>query len=144
MKHLETEIVINAPIETVWNVLIDFNAYPNWNPFITSIKGRKVVGKTLQISLKTSKGKEMYFEPRVIKFSENDEFRWRGILGIRGIFDGEHYFILEYLETHQTRLMHGEFFSGILTGIMNNLLKDTQQSFIEMNNALKLRCERLT
>ncbi len=142
MKHLATEIIINAPIETVWDELMDFKSYPEWNPFVISIKGRKMAGKNLQIVLKTLKGKEMHFEPVVIKCKTYDEFRWRGKFGIRGIFDGEHYFVLEALGTHQTVLMHGEFFSGLLVGIMGNLLKDTKESFIQMNKALKARCEQ--
>ena len=141
MKHLETEAIINAPIQQVWEELMNFSAYPEWNPFVISIKGQKVEGKKLQIVLKTKKGKNMNFEPVVIKCKTNDEFRWRGKLGIRGIFDGEHYFALEQIESNQTRFIHGEFFSGILVGLMVGLLKDTQESFEEMNRALKLRCE---
>ena len=141
MKQIETELIINAPSEVVWGALMDFSSYPSWNPFIVSIKGQKQVGKHIQVLIKTKNGKEMGFEPIVLKLDENDEFRWRGKLGIRGIFDGEHYFALEPLSNDQTRFIHGEFFSGILVGIMGNLLKDTKASFEEMNQALKLRCE---
>lgn len=141
MKQIETELIINAPAAVVWGALMDFSSYPSWNPFIVSIKGQKQVGKHIQVLIKTKKGKEMAFEPIVLKLDENDEFRWRGKLGIRGIFDGEHYFALEPLSKDQTRFIHGEFFSGILVGIMGNLLKDTKASFEEMNQALKLRCE---
>ena len=141
MKHLETEIIINAPAHRVWQVLMDFKAYPDWNPFIISIKGLRQKGKNLQVMLRTKKGKEMSFEPVVLVSNQNDEFRWRGKLGIRGIFDGEHYFALEALESAQCRFIHGEFFSGILVGLMGNVLKDTLQSFEEMNKALKNRCE---
>lgn len=30
---------------TVWNVLLDFERHPSWNPFIKSIKGEQIVGK---------------------------------------------------------------------------------------------------
>ncbi len=44
MKSLETDIIINAPIDPVWNILVDFDSYPEWNPFIKSFmeKSRKV------------------------------------------------------------------------------------------------------
>jgi len=144
MKQIETEIIIDAPAYTVWEVLMDFDKYVQWNPFIRSIKGRKMVGKTIQIELITSKGKQMSFEPVVLICKKEDEFRWRGKLGIRGIFDGEHYFALEPLEMGQTRFIHGEFFSGVLVGIMGGLLKDTKKSFEAMNSALKKRCEDMT
>ncbi len=120
---------------------MDFSAYSNWNPFVISIKGQKIEEKKLQVVLKTKKGKHMNFEPIVLKCKKEDEFRWRGKLGIKGIFDGEHYFSLDHVSPEQTILLHGEFFSGILVGLMSSLLKDTKESFEQMNVALKKRCE---
>ena len=39
MKELRREVEIAAPAERVWSVLVDFDAYPDWNPFIRSIQG---------------------------------------------------------------------------------------------------------
>ncbi|KAJ3772782.1 hypothetical protein FB446DRAFT_642900 [Lentinula raphanica] len=33
---VEADILINAPIDVVWNVLLDFPSYPDWNPFVRS------------------------------------------------------------------------------------------------------------
>ncbi len=32
------EITINAPVELVWKILLDFDKYPDWNSFCPSIK----------------------------------------------------------------------------------------------------------
>jgi len=37
--HIATEILIQAPPTRVWQVLTDFGAYPQWNPFIVSLQG---------------------------------------------------------------------------------------------------------
>ena len=39
MKNIQTEILINTDITKVWDVLMNFDSYPKWNPFITSISG---------------------------------------------------------------------------------------------------------
>jgi uncharacterized protein YndB with AHSA1/START domain len=39
MSAITTDILIKAPPERVWAVLMDFAAYPAWNPFIISIEG---------------------------------------------------------------------------------------------------------
>jgi hypothetical protein len=37
-KEIKTEILINATPEKVLSILTIFDNYPNWNPFIKSIK----------------------------------------------------------------------------------------------------------
>src|SRR5690606_9579913 len=108
MKQIETEILIEAAPEKVWEVLTDFEKHPDWNPFIKSIKGEKSVGKKLKVSIKPPDGAGMVFNPVVLKYEENKEFRWKGKLGIKGIFDGEHYFILNKAENGNTKFVHGE------------------------------------
>ncbi len=43
MKQIETEILINAKPDKVWQVLTDFESHSKWNPFIKSISGEKKV-----------------------------------------------------------------------------------------------------
>ncbi|KAJ3986410.1 hypothetical protein F5890DRAFT_1407302 [Lentinula detonsa] len=33
---VEANIMIDAPIDTVWTILLDFPKYPDWNPFVRS------------------------------------------------------------------------------------------------------------
>ena len=47
MRDLRSEI--DASPEDVWQVLTDFDAYPEWNPFIRSIQGNPEVGSRLSI-----------------------------------------------------------------------------------------------
>jgi hypothetical protein len=56
---------------------------------------------------------------------------------IAGIFDGEHYFLLEPIGESQTRLRHGEKFSGLLVGLLSGALSATEAGFTAMNMALK-------
>ena len=55
-----------------------------------------------------------------------------------GIFNGQHYFKLEAINSTQTKLIHGENFSGWLRGmIMKRIGNATRESFIQMNKNLK-------
>jgi hypothetical protein len=79
----------------------------------------------------------MLFKPRVLINNTNREFRWKGKLFINGIFDGEHYFILNKISDNKTELIHGEIFTGILSGlIFNKIYKDTIAGFELMNKGL--------
>lgn len=141
MKQLKTEIVIQARPEAVWAVLTDFEAFPAWNPFITSISGPQQVGGRLSVTIRPPGGQAMKFKPRVLTFDENRELRWKGQLLFPGLFDGEHYFLLQETADGQTRLTQGENFSGLLVGLFGRVLARTEQGFEAMNQALKRKCE---
>tara|TARA_R100000278_G_C5377313_1_gene131182 strand:- start:53 stop:310 length:258 start_codon:yes stop_codon:yes gene_type:complete len=84
----------------------------------------------------------MTFKPVILKLEPSKEFRWKGKLGIKGIFDGEHFFILEKETDDSTRFIHGEKFSGILVSLMGKTLDKTKEGFEIMNEAIKRECER--
>jgi len=142
MKNIQTEILINTDITKVWDILMNFDGYPKWNPFITSISGEPKLGARLTVSIKPPDGKGMTFKPTILTLESNKEFRWKGKLGITGIFDGEHYFILESLKKDQTKFIHGEKFSGILVPLVGKMLDKTKKGFQLMNESIKNECER--
>jgi hypothetical protein len=141
MKNIQTEILINTDITKVWDVLMNFDSYPKWNPFITSISGEPKLGKRLTVSINPPGGKGMTFKPTILTLESNKEFRWKGKLGINGIFDGEHYFILEFLENDMTNFIHGEKFSGLLVPLVGKMLEKTKKGFQLMNESIKNECE---
>jgi hypothetical protein len=141
MKKIETVIHIHRPLEQVWDVLMDFAAYPEWNPFITSISGDPFPGNRIKVTAKLPGKKGMEFKPVVLKSEPMSELRWKGKLIFKGLFDGEHYFILNRLPNGSTALHHGERFSGILPPVLKGMLKKTEMGFQKMNVALKERCE---
>lgn len=142
MKELKTEIIIDAPRATVWQVLTQFSAYAAWNPFIVSIQGEPVPGATLQTTM-VQKGKKHHFAPVITHLKVGEQLEWLGKLPL-GLFNGNHYFHLASLTATQTRLLHGERFSGLLSKIiLSKIGDDTLQGFIQMNQALKMRAEAM-
>ena len=142
MSSIKTEIIIHASKEKVWEILIDFQNYPTWNPFIISIQGDPKEGSRLVNTLLNGQ-KTMTFKPRVLKVIPHAYFEWLGSLWFKGIFDGRHYFKIEETGPDQVKLTHGEEFSGLLsTSILKQIGEQTRQNFIKMNMALKLRAEK--
>ncbi len=142
MKEIHTEIEINAPAEKVWNVLTDFAAYPEWNPFIRRGEGEVRVGARLHVYIQPSGGKGMSFRPTVLVADPNRELRWLGHLWVRGLFDGDHSFSIEPLVEGRVRFVQRERFGGLLLPLLSKMLDgDTRRGFEEMNRALKLRSE---
>lgn len=136
-----TTIDIEASPETVWSVLTDFAAYDAWNPQ-TRITGTAEAGERLVVAPGPEAGRMPTFKPRVIRADPPAELRWLGHLSIRGLFDGEHVFIIEDLGDGRSRLVQSETFGGLLARPLLRLVGDaTEQGFEAVNEALKTRAE---
>ena len=135
--ELQTETIIPASIKCVWQTLTCFAKYEAWNPFIPSIKGNLIVGEKLTIEIKPVGLEKQTFRPDVLKVVPQQEIRWAGVFLFSWLFRGEHYFILEPVNEHTTKLIHGEVFSGRLVKFFVKRLKGaTYAGFLAMNEAL--------
>jgi hypothetical protein len=141
MREVATEIDIGAPPERVWDLLTDFESFPEWNPFLREAEGERTVGSQLTVRIAPPGGKAMTFRPKVIAVEPNRELRWLGRVVIPGLADGEHIFSLEPIGEGRTRFVHREEFRGPLWAAMKGTLKRTEEGFNAMNAALKSRAE---
>ena len=55
-------VAINAPVEKVWEVLVDFERYHQWNPFCVEASGKLAVGEPLTMKLKNYLVPGEYFD----------------------------------------------------------------------------------
>lgn len=141
MKTIHTDVEIEASPEKVWAVLTDFESYPEWNPFITSIKGEPTAGTKLEVTMQPKGKKAQTFKPEVMLAEPNRVLEWLGHLGVKGVFDGRHHFELEATDTG-TRFVQKEDFSGALVWLLMKMVGEaTEGGFHVMNRALKERAE---
>jgi hypothetical protein len=141
-RRIETDIEIDASPKRVWALLTNFARMPDWNPFIRSISGNLAQGAQLSVLIAPPGKPGMRFKPTVLSVRPERELRWLGRVLISGLFDGEHYFLLEPIEEGRTRLTQGEKFSGLLVGLLSGTLPATEAGFKAMNAALKRRAEQ--
>ena len=141
MREIQTVTEIAATPDEVWDVLLDFESYPEWNPFMQRAAGNPSVGESLEIYIKPPGGMGVTIKPTVITSYPGKEFRWKGRMGFSGLFDGEHIFELRPTD-RGCNLIHREKFTGILVTLMLAVIGNkTRQGFADMNAALKLRAE---
>lgn len=143
MKELAAEIEIDAPPATVWRVLTDFDAYPEWNPIEIEMKGRAVEGTTLEHTSKLPGNSPMTFRPTIVEASPNQALAWDGRLFLPGLFDVRHRFALEPLADGRTRLRQSEQFRGVLIPFVGGTLRKTEEAFGIANRAIKERAENV-
>lgn len=135
-RTLRYEADIDAEPTEVWKALTDFEAYPDWNPFIRRIAGDLRVGSRLRVVF----GGRLRFSisPSVVAVEPGTLFRWRGSL--LGLFNGEHSFRVIPRAGGGTHFVQWEDFDGALVPLVWPLLRDpTLASFESMGEALAAR-----
>jgi hypothetical protein len=143
MRHeICHQVVIDAPASEVWAVLTDWERYPDWNPFITTLDGVLEEGARLSVAIAPPGGRGMTFRPRLLAVREHRELRWLGRVLVPGLFDGEHAFELEPLPGGRTLLVQSERFSGVLVRWLRGGLAATELGFEQLDLALKQRVEQ--
>jgi hypothetical protein len=138
MKIIEHSIDIAAPPEAVWDVLVDADAYSEWNPFLTMERAPAAVGDQLRITVRAGR-RSMTFRPTVTVYEPRREIAWLGRFLAPGIVDGAHTLTLEPLPDGGTRFRQHETFRGVLVPFMSSMLRDTTAGFAAMNAALAER-----
>jgi len=144
-KEIQTSIVIQAGAERVWQVLSDFGAYEEWNPMIRRASGVARLGGRLKVRFQPDARKRArIFWPRLITVIPGRELRWLGYPRIPGIFDIDHYWIMNPCGDGRTHLLHGTAILGLSALIAGPMLEGpTRKAFIEMNKAHKARAEQV-
>jgi len=142
MKEIYSEIEINASSKVVWDILMDFDNFPNWNPFIEKISGNPKVGSKIEVFIQPPDSRGMTFKPKILDYKPEEKLRWIGTLRIPKIFDGEHSWIIKEINENKVLFVQKEKFSGILVPLLGGMLKNTKKGFKMMNNALKMESEK--
>jgi hypothetical protein len=141
---IETSIEISSTPAAVWSVLTAFESYADWNPFVRAIHGEGTEGSKLSVTMEPPGGKAMTFRPTVMRVVTYKELRWLGHVLVPGIFDGEHYFLIQALAPDRVNFVQGEIFKGFLVPLLRRSLdRDTRRGFELMNEAVKRRAEAI-
>jgi hypothetical protein len=142
MITVATSIQIAAPADKIWDVLVDLEKYPDWNPMFKTATGSVSVDQMLTISVRSQK---LVMTPTILVATPGQELRWLGSIGgFPGMLDGNHYHIITDNGDGTCTFDHGEQLSGCLVPILDNLtgmFKNFEKGFLALNKSLKTRCE---
>ena len=90
-KSIDTAIEIDAQPCAVYDVLADFDRYPDWNPYHVRVEGTLEVGAPLEVRVSRPDGKVVDVpHVRVLEVEPCRTLVWGG--GVPGVFRGEHRF----------------------------------------------------
>jgi hypothetical protein len=141
-RTIRSAIEIRAPLETVWRILTDLAAYPEWNPHIRQIRGKPRLGARLTIHSRPPGGRTVVLRPVVITWQPPVELRWRSTFINGRLFRGEHGFRVEQIDARRVRFHQDETISGLLVPVYARFRLDrTRAGFALVNEALRDRAE---
>lgn len=138
--EVRTEVVIHASADTIWKVLADFDSYPIWQTFLTSVSGRLEVGKKIHFTTLNEDSTSGKFSAFLLEADTGKLLSWGGSAGF--IFRAKHYFILEKVGIDSVKLIQGEYWKGWLgKRYGRKIYKETFRKFEQMNAVLKRKME---
>jgi hypothetical protein len=162
-NHHSTEVVIDAPIQVVWEVMTNVNKYNEWNPFIVSVDCQELSMKqgssmTLKVvfpkhkksgKITHSKEQVLVLDPpssRSISSSGSNpksalwEYRFVSWLHSWNLVRATLTQQLTEIERNKTKYRTEERFHGCLAKFVP--LKDVKEGFEAQGAALKAYAER--
>lgn len=143
MRQIATDIQINASAASVWSILIDLRAYPDWNPLIQRASGTVEAGGVIELFIAAPGLASRQVPVKLLTVDPGRELRWLGRLFMPQLLDGDHSFVIEPLSGGRVRLVQQERFSGLLVPFAAPwLMPNMTAGFEAMNRALKSRAER--
>ncbi len=138
MKEFSATILIEASPETIWAILTDAPAYPEWDPGVDRIEGTIAANEKITAYTKLSPGRA--FPVKVTEFVPGKKMVWSGGMPL-GLFKGERTFTLNPRENGSIKFTVHEVFSGLLLPIFGRSIPDLTSSFEQFAAGLKNRAE---
>ncbi len=113
-KRVERVVQIDAPADLIWDNLVDFEGYANWNPNVAWVVGSPVEGTELSVGLQFRDWDPMEVSATVTKADIDHELSWSGGLPLPWIFDDEHSIrIVPLRRGGGCRVLHTARFRGL-------------------------------
>ena len=138
MKSFHAAANIAATPQQVWEILVQTEDYPDWDPGMVRVAGRLAHGEKVKFFTKFSP--ERAFGVTVTTFEPGQKMVLTGGLPL-GLFKSERTHTLEPGAAGTTAFRTEEIFSGILLPIFGRSLPDLTASFEAFVAGLKQRAE---
>jgi hypothetical protein len=135
MKDLPTvrvESIIPAPRRAVWDVLVDFERYPAWNPFTVGVTTTGNIGDPVQLDVQLG-GRRMKMRERMRVYEPMRRVGW-GLHLLGGVLlDCTRVQELEDAGEGSTRYLCYESFRGLSVPLFYGFFRGAMQEGFEAN-----------
>jgi uncharacterized protein YndB with AHSA1/START domain len=139
MKSYRASININASPDTIWNVLVDGDKYPDWDPGMDRVEGTIVLGERVKFFTKMSPDRA--FPAKVTTFEPGQKMVLTGGMPL-GLFKSERTHTLTPNTDGSITFETQEIFSGLLLPLFGSNIPDLTEVFENFAAGLKMQSEK--
>lgn len=137
-KSVQTEVVIEASSEAVWQVLTDLEKYKEWNPVFEYKEGQLKKGSKVVYKVTEAENKSAVMTAKVEKLVPNKLLNQTG--GLLGIITFNHTYTLTEVAQGTKVTIHEEY-RGIYVNFWSEKL--IAQQYKKLAQALKTRANEI-
>ena len=137
-KSVHHEIIIHSDTETVWNVIINMEEYPNWNPVMELLEGTLIQGNQVKYLLTPDENTAIEVRATIAQLTAEKILKHTG--GNRLVFSFRHVYLVEEINETVKVTIH-EDYRGIAVNFWN--IKPIEKAYERLNYALKERSEHV-
>ena len=142
MAEYRTTFPISASPDRVWEVLVDFDRWSEWNPSVPSIRGEARAGSQVAMTLAMPSRPSAKVKATLTDVVSHRRLCWQGHVGSERLFAGRREFELAPQPDGTVLLTHVERVTGLLSPVFRALMGPAiQQHHDNLNSALKQRAE---
>lgn len=142
MNQVEAFVEIDAPPDAVWDALLAFDTYPEWNPLARTVEGIAVDATSGAERRDAFAYRPRPVGPTIVAVDPPGRLAWHDRLAVPFAFDRYHEFHLVPIEGgRRTRLLQRETVRGALVALAFDEAR-LERAFVAMNEAIATRAER--
>lgn len=140
---IHTEIIIDAPIDRVRELLADTALYPQWHPLFPQVSGQMEVGAAIEVTVALPEIKLFSVRATIRESIPGTRLSWRSAYRLPGLFSWTYCYEVEELEGDRVKFVQNSDYAGLLAPLYHLGMKSAlQQGLSELNKAVQRWGER--
>lgn len=143
MAIYQTTFPVAASPDRVWEVISDFDSWPEWNPSVPSIKGDLKIGNVCAVKLVMPGRPSVNVKVTLTDVDPGRRFAWHGNIAHDRFFAGDRSLDIEPQADGTVLVTHTEEVTGAIFPVFKALIGEAaiQAHHDDLNAGLKQRAE---
>lgn len=134
MAEIRTEIVLDSPVERIWQLLSNHALYQHWNPLFQKATGNLITGGQLELAVHLPSLSPFTIMPRIVMVKPFSGFCWQHKLLFAWLFNWKYCSELKLVAPDRLKFVQWSVFGGILGPLFSLSLKSTVAEGLEKLN----------